>query len=96
MKLEEAKKVISKLDVQEFDSHQFIQKYAHYFEAEYIDWLYENKTRGGFREVHRQIGVFLNNYTTELGLEKLPETIKSTNPRGYESEVHQWRKITNK
>lgn len=56
--IQELKKDLKEKSKDEFNSHEFIEKYAYHYEEEYIDLLYDYKKNRAFQTVHRQIGHF--------------------------------------
>lgn len=90
---EQAKFIIQELKKdlkEEFNSHEFIEKYAYHYEEEYIDLLYDHKKNHAFQTVHRQIGSFLSNNTEYLCIEKTMKK-KNLNIFGHETEVQFWK-----
>lgn len=77
-----------------FNSHQFIEKFAHTHEEEYIDMLVQYKGKKAFKTVHSQIAKFLKAHSG-----KAPLNIRDTgttinlNVFGNVTEVHVWVKI---
>ena len=74
-----------------FDSHQFDQKFAQRFEADYIGFLNDYRGDGAFREVHKQIAQSLSRYEAVLGLTKTGK-VRSPNIFGEITEVERWEK----
>jgi len=92
MNKEQAKTVIEKLD-NEFDSHQFIEKFIVMYEKEYVELLYKDiESKGIFRMAHAKIGKFLANNSLYLSIEKVDKGY-SENIKKYDSENQNWRKI---
>jgi hypothetical protein len=87
----ELSKIINGL-ADNFNSHEFIEKFASTFETEYIDFLNEYKRKGAFQKVHSQIGKFLKvneNYFKISGIDKK----NSKNIFGNIDGVELWKKI---
>lgn len=67
----ELKKIIDDLPQEEFSSHDFIEKFARLFEAEYIEMLYKYKNTGNaFKTVHSTIAKYLSQNMTSLDIVK--------------------------
>ncbi|HAN79706.1 MAG TPA: hypothetical protein DCQ31_19065 [Bacteroidales bacterium] len=82
--------IISQLD-NEFNSHDFIMKFAKQFEKDYILFLYAYKGNEAFRNVHSQIARFLSENSALLGICKTHK-VKSQNVFGEIDEIQAWKK----
>ena len=76
----------------EFNSHEFIQKFSKEFEKQYIEFLYQYCKRGAFQAVHSQIAIFLSEYSTKLNIEKT-QPVESINIFGDKDKIQGWRKM---
>ncbi len=89
--------VIKKFFKGEFDSHEFIEKFASEFEADYIDMLCEHKGDDAFRKVHSKIGAFLRDNSDALEICKKQEDgnctgkVSSENIFGNFNDVQKWK-----
>ena len=102
IKFEHAKEVIKILKEEDkkletFSSHKFIGRYIENFESEYIDLLVEEKKEQAskeatdiFREVHRQIAIFLSDNQDELGISHIGD-VKDMNIHYRETSCAEWR-----
>jgi hypothetical protein len=102
MKIEHAKEVIKSIKEEDqkletFTSHKFIGRYIEKFESEYIDLLVEEKkkqdskkTTDIFREVHRQIAIFLSDNQEDLGISHIRD-VKDMNIHYRETPCAEWR-----
>ena len=72
-----------------FDSHNFIQIFSKKFQKEYVQLLtaYDEEP---FIKVHSQIGKFLSENQTELGIQSNGKVL-SANIFGEETENEQWK-----
>lgn len=92
MKIETVKRVLESMP-QEFDSHQFIERFIRENEREYVEMLYEQKDSPAiFRDVHAMIARYLVENADALAIKKTGRT-QSENIKGYESENQNWRKL---
>ena len=88
-----AKNVISKIEEYEFDTHTFIEKYAHDYEFEYLQDVFNcTKAKNIFRECHRKIGKFLKYNQTAIGISDLEKKAKSKSIFGNKVPNEVWRK----
>ena len=80
-------RIISQLP-RPFDSHAFIQKFSKEFQAEYVQLLtaYNDEP---FLKIHGQIGKFLSENQTTLGIRQNGKVL-SQNIFGEQSENEQW------
>jgi hypothetical protein len=71
-----------------FDSHAFIKRFTKEFQTDYVAFLsqYSNEP---FREVHKQIGKFLSENQTELGIGRSGRIV-SENIFGEQTENEEW------
>lgn len=97
MKIETVKRVLESMP-QEFDSHQFIERFIRENEREYVEMLYEQKDSPAiFRTVHAHIAKFLAENVDELHIYKDTEDgnghPESRNIKGYDSENQKWKKL---
>ncbi len=83
----EIRDIIGGLD-DTFDSHDFLKKFAKQCEKKYIEMLCEEKS---FREVHKQIGAWIEHEQEHLGLIAKGK-VTSENIFGNISSVEQWQK----
>lgn len=88
--IQELKKDLKEKSKDEFNSHEFIEKYAYHYEEEYIDLLYDHKKNHAFQTVHRQIGHFLSKNMEALSIEKTMRK-ENLNIFGHETEVQFWK-----
>lgn len=76
-----------------FDSHDFILKFAHNFQLEYIELLDEyKKFNNPFQECHKQIGKWLSINNLLLNI-KSKGQVSSKNIFGETNSVEKWEKI---
>ena len=76
----------------EFDSHDFIEKYLTVFERDYVNMLINNiDSTTIFRTVNATIGRFLSNNQETLNIRKITRT-DSRNVRGNVTDNQYWRK----
>lgn len=75
----------------EFNSHDFIKRFAKRFEPEYVEFLNNYKERH-FQTVHRQIALFLSNNADELKIRKT-KIVKSETIFGEFDEIQGWEKF---
>lgn len=75
----------------EFNSHDFIKKFAKRFEGNYIDFLNNYRGQDAFRTVHSQIAKFLAENESILNIRKT-QKVKSENVFGEMDEIQGWRK----
>ena len=82
------KKIINQIP-RPFDSHTFIQLFSKEFQKEYVQLLtaYDEEP---FIKVHSQIGKFLSENQTELGIQSNGKVL-SANIFGEQSENEQWK-----
>ena len=71
-----------------FDSHVFIQEFSREFQADYVQLL-TNYEEEPFIKVHGQIGKFLSENQTKLGIRQNGKVL-SQNIFGEQSENEQW------
>ncbi len=102
MKIEHAKEVIKSLKdedkkLEPFSSHKFIGRYIEKFESEYIDLLIKEKKEQAskkptdiFREVHRQIAIFLSDNQEDLNIRNIGD-VKDMNIHYRETSCAEWR-----
>jgi len=77
----------------EFNSHDFILKFAHNFQLEYIELLNEYKNSNNpFHECHKQIGKWLSINKLLLNI-KSKGRVSSVNIFGETNSVEEWEKI---
>lgn len=76
---------------QEFNSHDFIKKFAKKFESNYVEFLYNYKA-SHFQTVHSQIALFLSNNADELKIRKT-RIVKSETIFGEFDEIQGWEKL---
>lgn len=85
-------KVIVELN-NEFDTHKFIEKFISTCEKKYVELLCSHiKSNGIFRATHSEIGKYLANNASLLGIEKL-DRINSKCIKKYDTENQNWRKL---
>ena len=78
---------------QEFDSHQFIERFIRENEREYVEMLYAQKdSQAIFRDVHAMLVRYLAENADVLAIMKTGRA-QSENIKGYESENQNWRKL---
>ena len=78
---------------QEFDSHQFIERFIRENEREYVEMLYAQKdSQAIFRDVHAMLVRYLAENADVLAIMKAGRA-QSENIKGYESENQNWRKL---
>jgi predicted glycoside hydrolase/deacetylase ChbG (UPF0249 family) len=82
--------VISELEI-EFNSHDFIKRFAKKFETDYIDFLNSYKGQDAFRTVHSQIAKFLADNEVSLNIHKTKK-VKSENVFGELDLIQGWGK----
>ena len=82
--------IISELET-EFNSHDFIKKFAKRFEGDYIDFLNNYKGQDAFRTVHSQIAKFLADNEADLNICKT-QKVRSENVFGEMDEIQGWKK----
>ena len=75
---------------EEFETHDFITEFIYQNEVAYIELLYECKS---FTKLHAQIGKYLLNNKTDLGIEKDGGKDTSRTNKGTLSENQKWRKL---
>lgn len=76
----------------EFDSHDFVEKYLTVFERDYVTMLIGNIDNSEiFRVTNASIGRFLSDNHGILHIEKAPRT-NSQNVRGNITDNQNWRK----
>ncbi len=75
----------------EFNSHQFIEKFAYNYEALYITWLYDNIDKRAFQTVHSQMARFLSENKGVLGIIKSPRE-DNLNVFGNNTDVQFWER----
>lgn len=76
----------------EFDSHDFIEKYISLYERPYVNMLVEKiDNQGIFQTVNSMIARFIEDNKTGLGVTK-DERIKSQNVKGNYTENQKWIK----
>lgn len=75
----------------EFNSHDFILKFAHNFQLEYIELLNECKNfKNPFHECHKQIGKWLSKNEALLKIESKGK-VSSVNIFGETNNVEEWK-----
>ncbi|MDR0605750.1 MAG: hypothetical protein LBG80_15765 [Bacteroidales bacterium] len=84
------KEIIGQLK-RNFDSHDFIKRFAKKYQKEYMSFL-SQYTIDLFEKVHQQIGRFLAVNQTLLGIQSKGRT-KSENIFGEVTENEMWQKI---
>jgi hypothetical protein len=82
--------ILSELDF-EFNSHDFIKKFAKIFEAEYISFLDHYRGQDAFRTVNSQIAKFLADNELSLDIHKT-KRVYSENIFGELDLIQGWRK----
>ena len=91
--IEIAKNVIRNIKENGFDSHCFIEQYAHDYEFEYLqDLLYYARAKKIFKTCHSQIALFLSAHQTEIGICKIKMSKKSKSIFGNKVPNEVWRK----
>ncbi len=75
----------------EFNSHQFIEKFAYNYERVYITWLYNNIDKRAFQTVHSQIARFLSENKEALHIAKINRD-DNVNVFGNKTDVQFWNK----
>ena len=90
LKVLDLAKIIAKLG-NKFSSHDFLKKFSHEYELEYIEMLYAYKGKGGFKEVHKQIAKYLSDNKDSLKINRSGK-INSENIFGDVVEVQYWEK----
>lgn len=75
-----------------FNSHDFIEKVAHEFEGEYIDYLNHYRGKGAFRTVHGQIARHLSVHASNFQVKKLSRAASET-VFGTEDIIQEWQKF---
>jgi hypothetical protein len=88
--LESIKTIIEGIPTSEFDSHEFIRRFAKEFEVDYVKFLsmYDAKP---FKTVHAQIAINLLHNKIHLRIEDSEKTT-SANVFGIEDQNEQWIK----
>lgn len=77
----------------EFDSHAFIEKFAHMNEVEYVTLLAQNNRPGVFRMVHSEMAKFLSLKQEDLRIRKTEQPKDLTrNVFGTDSPAERWAK----
>lgn len=93
--MDDVKQIINTLPAT-FSSHEFIQRFAHRFESNYITFLWEYRRPEGeygtFKVVHSQIGRFLSNNEAELHIQKT-NRVYTQNVFGDDSDNQGWMKV---
>lgn len=76
----------------DFNSYDFIQKFARRFEVEYVSMLslYDDEP---FRKVNAQIAQFLSNNENRLNIIKQHSKTTYTNILGEETKCEMWRRV---
>ena len=76
----------------EFTSHEFIQRFTHKYESNYVEWL-SHYQKGAYQVVHGQIAKYLSKNLRQLGIKKL-DKVNSKNIFGTVSTgIQGWKKI---
>lgn len=75
----------------EFDSHDFIKRFARRFETDYIDFLSQYQTEP-FKTVHAQIAKFLSENDNQLKIQSIGQ-IHSENVFGDKTINENWMKV---
>lgn len=76
-----------------FSSHDFIEKFAQKYEADYIDMLVEYKKSGqAFQSVHSIIAKFISKNMKKFGISKSRKDV-SENVFGSLNYIQWWKKI---
>ena len=89
-----AQAVINELP-NDFDSHEFIQKFLTMYEKEYIELLHSYiSAKDGriFRAAHAKIGDYLLQNSKQLNIEDTVR-VKSMNIKGNNTENQKWAKV---
>lgn len=86
----EIERIISELGYT-FNSHEFIERFAHQFESEYINFLSQFGCKGAFQNVHAQIGLYLSENSSRLNITKTRK-VKNKNVFGLTDEIQEWSK----
>jgi len=93
--MDEVRQIINDLP-DTFSTHQFIQRFAHRFELDYITFLWEYRKpegeRGAFQEVHKQIGRFLSKNEAGFQIAKT-NRVCTQNVFGDEGDNQGWTKV---
>ncbi len=77
----------------DFNSHDFIEKFSHRFESDYIEMLEKYKTNGSsFQTVHRMIAKFLSENKDVFCIENNGK-VPSENVYGNIDYIESWKKI---
>lgn len=85
--------IITELD-DSFDSHDFIENFAHRFEEDYIRFLYNETSPGAFRALHSKIAKFLSENRVELSIDSTHNgKERSSTIFGSDGEVEGWVKV---
>lgn len=82
--------IISELG-KEFNSHDFIKRFAKRFESEYISFLNQYSGQDAFRTVNSQIAKFLSDNELKLNIQKT-KRVTSENIFGEMDLIQGWRK----
>lgn len=90
LKFSEIETIIFELE-KEFNSHDFIKKFAKRFEPEYVGFLNNYKERH-FQMVHSQIALFLSNNSDILKIRKT-KLVESETIFGELDQIQGWEKI---
>jgi len=82
--------IISKLNP-EFNSHDFLKKFAKKFESDYVKFLNNYKENSPFQTVHSQIALFLSENAEDLNICKTKK-VPSETVFGEIDEIQGWKK----
>jgi hypothetical protein len=83
--------IISELE-RKFTTHEFIEKFAKYFEQDYIYFLHHYRHNEAFRTVHGQIAQTLVKNSPVLGIEHIGKVLGRT-VFGENEMVECWQRI---
>lgn len=76
----------------EFSSHDFIEKFAQCYKAEYIEMLKNYQTSNAFQTVHSMIAKYLSHNMTSFHIDKT-ERGGSENVFGSIDYIQWWKKV---
>jgi len=82
--------IIDSLEI-EFNSHDFLKKFAKKYEKDYVEFLSDFKKNSPFQKVHSQIARFLSKNRKELNICKTKK-VPSENVFGEIDEIQGWKK----
>ena len=87
-RLDTIKTIINEIPTSNFDSHEFIRRFAKEFEVDYVKFLSKYDAEP-FKKIHAQIAINLLNNKIHLRIEKSGK-ISSANIFGIEDQNEQW------